>query len=42
MNKVNASLADITSGRFKGKKYVQIGDSITVGFVDNPYCSINC
>lgn len=33
-------LADITSGRFKGKKYVQIGDSITVGFVDNPYCSI--
>lgn len=40
LDNFDTHLAEIMYRRFKGKKYVQIGDSITVGFVDNPYCSI--
>lgn len=39
LNIVSASLAEMTT-RFKTKKYVAIGDSITVGFVTKPYATL--
>ena len=40
--KVEGNYSDITKlkGRFVGKKYVAVGDSITVGFVDKPYATL--
>lgn len=37
LDEVDSQLEHIVSTRFSKKKYVAVGDSITVGFVDNPY-----
>jgi lysophospholipase L1-like esterase len=36
---LNTSLSGVTN-RFQTKKYVAMGDSITVGFVDKPYATL--
>lgn len=40
IGQVNEQLAESMQGRFRTKKYVAVGDSITVGFVTNPYATI--
>ena len=40
MSDINSSLEQNIQGRFRTKKYVAVGDSITVGFVTKPYASI--
>lgn len=42
ISSINASLSDMENivNRYKGKKYVAVGDSITYGFVDNPYSKL--
>ena len=40
LNELSDDTSQLNSGRFKQKKYVAVGDSITVGFVDKPYATI--
>lgn len=40
LNKLTNDTSKLNSGRFNKKKYVAVGDSITVGFVDKPYATI--
>lgn len=40
LNELTNDTSKLNSGRFRQKKYVAVGDSITVGFVDKPYATI--
>lgn len=40
IDRIDAQLEESMQGRFRTKKYVAVGDSITVGFVDKPYATL--